>query len=94
MNNKTNWVNTYPFKLTFEITDKSNITPFMCKHKMFPGNNIVCYTNVQPCRTLSLSIEVVVMHNCTIVDRFKTTQGMFCKIMSNIYNPDISSFLS
>lgn len=92
---KKTWTNKYDFCFYATIQNKSNITPFMVKHKMFPGNKISCSTNMMPMtkkfnKTQSLQIKVKVYNGIHVVDEFTLTQGMFCKVMSNIYFAQIS----
>lgn len=95
---EVNWENTFRFEFRTRIGEKSNITPFMVEHKMFPGRIIEAYVNMDKCNHgwsggRSLEIHVSVLDKTSdvvIVDEFEMTQGQFCKVMSNIYNDSIS----
>lgn len=88
------WKNKYLFRMNINIGDKSIITDFMVKHKMFPGNRLVCTTWMKPCYKKSLIVNIEVIRNNATVDRFEVSQGVFCKIMKNIYDPVLSDMLN
>ena len=99
-----NWLNKYIFKFEVTISNDSKYTDFLIKHKMFRGNKLVCTLDMTPCSRYtpgaimkspkSLMIHVDVYNGIDIVDSFDVTQGMFCKIMSNIYNHNISTIFN
>lgn len=88
------WNNIYQFKFSTVIREDSVITPFMVKHKMFPGRTVACSVNMEPCnvcgpKALKISVKVMKTPN-TVVDKFTLTQGQFCKVMSNVYSENMS----
>lgn len=93
---KKDWTNLLMFRLNFTIDDKTNITKFMVKHKMFPGN--VCNSSVvmEKCHhggtPLSLTIHTSVYEKVTNrkLDEFDMSQGQFTRFMENIHSPQIS----
>lgn len=93
---KKNWVNTYTFEKNIRISDKSNITKFMIEHKMFPGNVLKCSVDMKPCNYgynnhRALYVKVEVWGNGSKVDEMYLAQGLFCKVMSNIYQDGMST---
>lgn len=96
---KKNWINTYKFEFNVNIGEKSNITEFMVKHKMFPGNTLKCTLNMKPCNHgynnhKSLVIHVEVWKTVYKQDEFDLTQGMFCKVMSNVHHDAMSTCIN
>lgn len=92
------WDNVYTFKFSTAIREDSVITPFMVKHKMFPGRTVSCSVNMEPCnsgytcggpKALKISVKVMKSSNI-VVDKFTLTQGQFCKVMSNVYSENMS----
>lgn len=90
-----NWINTYTFEKNIRIGEKSHITKFMTEHKMFPGNVLKCTVDMKPCnygynnhRTLYIKVEV--WNTIYKLDEMWLTQGLFCKVMSNIYQDGMS----
>ena len=96
---KKNWTNTYKFEFGTVISENSNITPFMVNHKMFPGSVLKCSVDMKPCNHgynnhASLRIHVEVWKSTYKQDEFYVTQGMFCKIMSNVHSDKMSTYIN
>lgn len=95
---KKTWINNYKFELRIQIGEKSNITPFMVEHKMFPGNKLFCWLKMHSMThkgaSKSLRIHISVYSGGTLQDEFELPQGDFCKIMSNVHFEAISTDLN
>jgi len=96
---KKNWTNDYKFEFQTHISEKSHITDFMVKHLMFPGNTLKCTLYMRPCNHgynshTSLTIHVEVWKNIYKIDEFDLSQGMFCKVMSNVHHDAMSTFIN
>lgn len=101
-----NWVNKYIFKFEVQISSDTRYTDFLIKHKMFPGNKLVCTLNMVPCsrsnpscimnspKSLKIHVDVYDGFDQDLIDSFDVTQGMFCKIMSNVHNKNISTIFN
>lgn len=96
---KKNWINDYKFEFHTHISEKSHITDFMVKHQMFPGNILKCSLYMRPCNHsynnhTSLPIHVEVWKNAYKLDEFDLSQGMFCKVMSNVHHDAMSTMIN